>query len=173
MTKPMFKKKHKIVFGVLAAVFTLLMIASIVGTSIANSYDQFINAFFNVKLYVKDDSAGSGSSGADADYYKSDYTKKDENGETLYKKDKEDVWRPVYDDEAMLNASKTIAERVATEGIVLLENKNVADGSKALPINMSEGSADKKVSLLGISSVDWLYSGYGSGHVDGPNANDL
>ena len=173
MTKPMFKKKHKIVFGVLAAVFTLLMIASIVGTSIANSYDQFINAFFNVKLYVKDDSAGSGSSGADADYYKSDYTKKDENGETLYKKDKEDVWRPVYDDEAMLNASKTIAERVATEGIVLLENKKVADGSKALPINMSEGSADKKVSLLGISSVDWLYSGYGSGHVDGPNANDL
>lgn len=153
MKRSVFKKPLKITFGVLAAVFILLMIAAIIGSSIAYTYEPFINAFFDVKTYVKDNSAGDDT---DSTYFASDYVKEDGK----------------YDDAAMLVAAKDVSERVATEGIVLLENKTV-NGKKALPIDMGEGSVDKNVSLLGISSVDWLYSGYGSGHVDSPNADNL
>ena len=68
-----------------------------------------------------------------------------------------------YDDDAMLNAARKISELVATEGIVMLKNDN-----NALPLDNGD-----KVSLLGISSVDWLYSGYGSGHVDNANAKNF
>lgn len=133
---------------VLSAAFAVLFAAMMVGTSIAYSYSSIINSFFEVKPYRL---VQTGGSGEEAIYFKSDYL--DENGKP--------------DDATMLRAAKNIAERVATEGAVLLKNEEVA-GKPALPL-----AAGSFVNLLGISSGDWLYSGYGSGHVDSPNAQNF
>lgn len=128
---------------ILSAVLTALVIAAIIGTNICHKYEPFINAFFEVELYRVENDG----SDEDSTYFKSDYL--GENGK--------------YDDETMLGAAKQVSEIVATEGIVMLKNNN-----DALPLAHGDN-----VSLLGISSVNWLYSGYGSGHVDNANAKNF
>ena len=129
---------------VMTIVFAILFIAMLIGTNIAYANGSIINSFFEVKPYKL---VQMGESVGDSTYFKSDYLN-DEGG---------------YDDEAMVRAAKNISEKVATEGAVLLKNEN-----NALPLD--KGAF---VNLLGISSVNWLYSGYGSGHVDSPNAQNL
>ena len=139
------KKKifSKVLWIIMSVVFAILFAALMVGTDIAYANSSAINGFFEVKPYKLVQTEG----GEEAVYFQSDYL--DENGE--------------YDDNAMLRAARNISERVATEGAVLLKNEN-----SALPLEKNSF-----VNLLGISSVNWLYSGYGSGHVDSPNAQDL
>ena len=55
----------------------------------------------------------------------------------------------------MRNNSLSVALETATEGTVLLENKD-----NALPL-----AKDSKVSFFGISSSKYLLSGAGSGHL--------
>lgn len=156
------KKKifSKLLWIIMSIVFAILFVAMLIGTNIAYSFTSIINSFFEVKPYKL---VQVGESSVDSDYFKSDYMKTDANGDPLYVEDSDGIKRPVYDDEAMLRAAKNISEKVATEGAVLLKNDN-----SALPLD--KGSF---VNLLGVSSVNWLYSGYGSGHVDAPNAQGL
>lgn len=56
---------------------------------------------------------------------------------------------------------KIMIRKAAAEGAVLLWNKEIDENEKALPIKK-----DSKLSLLSHSSVDFIESGTGSGHID-------
>ncbi len=53
-----------------------------------------------------------------------------------------------------------LAESIASEGAVLLKNENSTNGEKILPLK------NKKVTLLGKTSVDFVYGGTGSAGID-------
>ena len=83
--------------------------------------------------------------------FKSDYVKKDEDGNEK------------YDDLAMRANSEKIAEQVAADGSVLLWNND-----SALPL-----AADSRISLFGIGSVVFKHSGGGSGEISSSPSNNL
>lgn len=72
-------------------------------------------------------------------YFNSDYLKEDGS----------------YHDINMRNNSLKVSENVGSDGIVLLENKN-----NALPL-----SSNSRISLFGIASVNYKFSGGGSGEI--------
>ena len=80
--------------------------------------------------------------GGDATYFKSDFVKEDGK----------------YDDLAMRKNSQAVARETAAEGTVLLWNKE-----EALPL-----AENSRISLFGIGSVSYKYSGGGSGEIKAP-----
>ena len=60
-----------------------------------------------------------------------------------------------------------LAESIASEGAVLLKNENSTNGEKILPLK------NKKVTLLGKTSVDFVYGGTGSAGIDISTVVDL
>lgn len=77
----------------------------------------------------------AGSENWDTEYYRADYSTAEEANE----------------------AAREVTEEIEGEGIVLLENKD-----NALPIQAG-GSGKAKITLLGVSSLNLVYSGTGSG----------
>ncbi len=125
----------KSVWCLLSIFFTVLFLVFTVGGSVASQYDTYINQFFGTQNYRRIES----EEGEVFNEYKSDYLNAD----------------GTFNDKAMRNNSLSVALETATEGTVLLENKD-----NALPL-----AKDSKVSFFGISSSKYLLSGAGSGHL--------
>lgn len=118
--------------------FALWFIIATVGKGLANNYSSTINAMLDIYPYETINNSNSNPI-----YFNSDYLKED----------------GTYDDEKMRKASLEVAEETSSEGIVLLWNKEV-NGEKALPLK-----ENSRVSLFGIGSVNYKYSGGGSGEI--------
>lgn len=150
------KKWYKRSIWTLVSIFFVIVFTIIVVVQqIAKPFESWVDSFFDVTRYklVTDEDADKN---VDTQYYKSDFAKKDENGNLLLTENEKGIQRQVYDDQAMREYSLDVAERVGEEGSVLLWNKNAA-----LPLKSND-----KVSLFGVTSLDWLYGGTGSGFVN-------
>lgn len=132
------KVMKRSVWLLLTNFFSIWFVIATVGGGLANNYSSTINAMLGINPYEQVNTGNSNPI-----YFPSDYLKI--NG--------------TYDDEAMRNASMDVAERAASEGIVLLWNNEV-EGEKALPLK-----ENSRISLFGIGSVDYKYSGGGSGEI--------
>ena len=120
---------------ILTSVFAVLMIVFIVGTHIAVTYGSAaINMIFGTSTTK---TIGT----TEQMRFESDWA--DTNGSGLFIED------------------KIMTRKAAAEGAVLLWNKEISAGQKALPI-----AKDSAVSLFSHSSVDYIESGTGSGHID-------
>ncbi len=65
---------------------------------------------------------------------------------------------------------ETLAEQIQAEGTVLVQNNaNEEGGAPVLPLDKS---VNGKVNVFGWASVDWVYSGSGSGRVKGTKDRD-
>lgn len=117
---------------------------SAVGTEIAKTYAAQINSYLGIDVYQVIE---TGDSNIDTEYYKSDYYKA----------------KGVYDDKKMRDNSIAVAKEVGVEGAALLWNNN-----QALPLK-----EDSKISLFGITSVDYLFGGEGSGHISVATSDSL
>ena len=125
----------KSVWCMISIFFALLTLIFAVGGNVASQYDTYINQFFNTKNYDIIQS----EEGEPFNDYKSDFLNDDGS----------------FNDKAMRNNSLKVALQTATEGTVLLKNKN-----NALPLEK-----DSKVSFFGISTAKYILSGAGSGHL--------
>jgi len=114
---------------------------------------------YEVKLDPDDDS--------DSEYFKSKFVKKDASGNIEYVTEESGYRHQVYDHEAMRAYSHDVSNRVATEGAVLLWNKNAKDGKPALPL--ATGDKVGIFSTLALPAVrqddGFFYHGGGSGRV--------
>lgn len=149
---------NKAVWAFACGFFAILFAFLAVGGDLAvNKYSGPINSAFgiNTSQRVTDPALIDGET--DKEYFKSDFVKKDAEGNQIFEKDEAGISRPVYDDEAMLAHAAEITEQIASEGSVVLWN-NEKDGVPALPL--AEGS---KVSLLGRAACEWSHVGQGSG----------
>ena len=149
MTKKIFKRS---VWTLLAVFLTLFFAIVMVADGISRDYESWIDNYFDVTRYklVENDEQVSDD---ELQYYKSDYAKRDENGNLVLVENASNIKQQTYDSEAMRKHSMDVAERVGEEGSVLMWNEN-----GALPL--SEGN---KVSLFGVSGNSWLFHGTGSG----------
>lgn len=125
----------KSVWCMVGIFFMLLSMIFFIGGKVANQYDSYINEFFgtqNFKIIPSEE-------GELFNDYPSDYLNEDGS----------------FNDKAMRDNSLRVAKEVATEGSVLLQNKE-----NALPLK-----ENSKISFFGISSNKYLFSGAGSGHL--------
>lgn len=137
MKKVKWKKLfNESVWTMLSVFFGVMLAVVIVGSNIAEQYQSPINGVFGINPYVKVNTLAEGET-EDTEYYKSDYCNQDGS----------------YDNEAMRSHSEELALQTALEGSVILWN----DG-QALPL--AKGA---KISLFGMSSVNYLYLENGSG----------
>ena len=120
-------KKFTRIWSVVFAVVAILAI--VVTTVLTGPLKTVMNMYFGKGDVVVTKKAGTEN--LDTDYYKSDLT----------------------DAESLLAESQKIAEKIETEGIVLLKNEN-----NTLPLSDTE----KNVSLFGRTSYDPVYTGAGS-----------
>ncbi len=133
MSVKLFRRKR--LWIILTSVFAVFLIAMIVGTTIAVKYGSAaINMIFGISTTK---TVGT----TEKMRFESDWA--NPNGEGLFIE------------------NKIMTRKAAAEGMVLLWNNGIADGSDALPV--AEGS---KLSFFSHSSVDIVESGTGSGHID-------
>ena len=151
MYKALKKVFKRSLWTMLTVFFGILFAIVLVGANIADGFQAGINGFFGINPYQQVQVGES--SGKGTDYYKSDYTKKDVDGNTIYEKDSDNIWHAVYDDEAMRKNSQEVALQAAVEGSVLLWNNG-----GALPL-----AENSRVSMFGVSSVNYVFLGDGSG----------
>lgn len=129
----------------LTVFFAVWFIIAIIGGHYAVQYSSTINSMLNIEPYeVVGETAPE-------KIYQSKYVTKDSEGNES------------FDDTSMRNASKAVAEEVASDGAVLLWNN-----ASALPL-----AAESRISLFGIGSVDYKYSGGGSGEINSSPENNL
>ena len=138
-------------WALLSVYVTLLLVIVMIAGNILNDYAMVINGALNIKDYeiiteVKE--------GEDLEYFKSNYVKKDENGNPILVTDENGYVHQVYDDVALREDVVEKALQVQREGTTILWNSD----DNGLPL--AEGN---KVSLFSRSSVSWGYSGGGSG----------
>ena len=126
-----------------------LVIVNVAG-DILNSYEQVINNALGLTGYRTETIV---TEGEDLEYFKSEFVKKDENGNVVLVTDENGYTHQAYDDVALREAAIAAARQVQREGTTILWN-SVDSG---LPL--AEGN---KVSVFSRSSVAWGYSGGGS-----------
>ena len=138
-------------FWVMATVYVAiwLVIVNVAG-SILNSYEQVINNALGLKGYRVETNVAEGE---DVEYFKSEFVKRDENGNIIYYTDENGIVRQAYDDEALREAAIAAARQVQREGSTILWNSL----SNGLPLEVGN-----KVSIFSRNSVSWGYSGGGS-----------
>ncbi len=155
------REKQKLIqkkglWALLSVFFALLLVVSGIGKIFATQYEGALNYALNITSSVKVQSPDSAYS--DMEYYKSKYYK-DNNVQ--------------YDSQKMRDASYQLGEKIASEGAVLLWNRN-----SALPLTPEK---DRNISFFGISTGhtaglepteiknsredNYLYNGHGSGRV--------
>lgn len=138
-------------WALLTLYVALLLVIVTVAGNILNDYSKVINNALGLKGYRMQTVV---TEGEDLEYFKSAYVQYDEDGNVMYTIDENGYLHQVYDDVALRNAAIEKAMQVQREGTVVLWNSE----SNGLPLGT--GSA---VSLFSHSSVDWGYSGGGSG----------
>ncbi len=136
--------------------FALLFAAVMIAGPIAKKNDGWINKTLGINPY--ETVFDKNNVDEDTEWFKSDFVYTD-NGEPVTVTEESGYTHQVYDDEAMRANSMEVAKRVATEGSVLLWNKDV-DGKPALPLEKNAG-----VSFFGVGAIDYTHHGGGSGHV--------
>lgn len=117
--------------------FAVFFLIAVVGSSIANDYSGAINGRLGLSEYVKVTAETDEES--DTEYFKSDYYKEDGS----------------YDNEKMRMNSRRVGLQAAVEGSVLLWNNE-----DALPLK-----DNAKVSLFGVSYINYVFTGTGSGQM--------
>ncbi|MBR2323512.1 MAG: glycoside hydrolase family 3 protein [Clostridia bacterium] len=136
---------------VLMIVFVSLLALMIACNIVGNIFATTINWFFNT---AGDTSSTSGKAGEV--YYKSEFTQKDANGETLL----DAKGKEVLDTEALSKAADELVMKVGEEGFVLLKNNGI------LPI-----AKDSTIGMFGQAIDNPLTSGQGSGATSGNTAS--
>ena len=155
-----FRKKS---IWVLMTVYMSLWLAAVMlGGIILNDYKNVINATLGlsgIRTEILDTGADE-----DLEYFKSDYVQYDADGNVLYTTDKDGYKHQVYDDKALRKAALEKANQVQREGTTILWNSD----DNGLPLEKGD-----KVSLFSHSTVDWVYSGGGSGNARTNGASDM
>lgn len=143
------KTKSKIIlWSILTGFFCILMAAIMFGTSLAFHYANTINGTFGIKttqIVNKTDS------NEDTEYWKSEFVKKDANGNPLTVTEKNGYTHQVYDYDALWDEINRVNLQIAVEGATILWNEN------GLPL-----SKESNVSFFGQRSCDWVYVTGGS-----------
>ncbi len=154
-----FRKKS--VWVMLSSYLCIWLVISLVAGSILDGYKGVLNATLGLTGYRTETiSAEDG----DYEYFKSNYVQTDEDGNILYKTDADGYVHQVYDDVALREAALEKADQVQREGTTILWNSE----TNGLPLEKND-----KVSLFSHSSVDWVYSGGGSGGARVNGASDM
>ena len=151
--KVLLKIFNRYLWILLSVFFVIAFVVLIVGESFARENENNLNYALGINPWQMQTSETT----EDTEYVKSNYVKKDADGNILYQTDESGVRSQVYDNEAMREASMEISRKAAADGAVLLWNND-----DALPL--AENSA---LSFFGVSSRanNWGYTGMGSGNV--------
>ena len=140
-------------FWVMLTIYsTLWFVISMVAGVVLDGYKGTINHSLGLSGFKTETIT---TENEDLEYFKSDYVQKDENGEIKYVVDENGYKHQLYDDKALWDANVKKAMQVQKEGTTILWNNN-----NGLPL-----AKGNKVSLFSHSSVDYVYSGVGSGAV--------
>ncbi len=137
-----------------------LAIAMIAG-SVLDSYKNVINATLGLTGYRTETIT---TEGEDLEHFKSNYVQYNEDGTIKYVTDEDGYVHQVYDDVALRAAALEKASQVQREGTTILWNSD----DSGLPLDKGD-----KVSLFSHSTVDWVYSGGGSGGARTSGASDM
>lgn len=145
-------KTSKILWGVLAVFFCLLLVALLAGTSLAFHYENTINGTLGIKTTII---VNKEIPDEDLEYWKSEFVKKDANGNPEYVIEN-NYRHQVYDKAALWEEINKVNLQVAVEGATFLWNH--VDGQ------LLDANAD--VSFFGQRSYDWAYVTGGSASTD-------
>ncbi len=140
------KSLSRLLWSILSVTFALLLTVSIVGDVIADENKRTINDFLGLENYRKEVNED-----AELLHYSSEFEKEDGS----------------YDDKALWEEDIRVADRIQREGTTILWNNDAA-GHTGLPL--TKGTT---VSLFSHSSVDFVYSGMGSGNSITKNSSNL
>ncbi|MBR1891277.1 MAG: glycoside hydrolase family 3 C-terminal domain-containing protein [Clostridia bacterium] len=147
--KIFYKKSVWVLISIYVSIW--LVIALVAGV-ILDGYKRKVNSALGLSGY-RTETIGDGTE--DTEYFKSEFVQKDANGQPLYTTDTNGYKHQVYDDAALRNAAIAKADQVQREGTTILWNSD----ANGLPL-----AKGNKVSVFSHSSVDWVYSGGGSGY---------
>ena len=151
------------VWTLVSIFFLVLFIAFMVAQPAMMQNEGWINSYFGINPYeVQIDKNDT----SDTEYFKSKYVVKDENGNPTYVTDENGYRHQVADNDALRANSLAVSNRAATEGAVLLWNKDV-DGKPALPLDDGASVGIFGTSVLPAVRRDdgYFYQGGGSGRV--------
>ena len=138
-------------WAMLTAYVALWLVVSLVAGVILEDFKNVINSSLGLTGYRTETIT---TEGEDLEYFKSKYVQYNEDGTIKYVTDENGYTHQVYDDAALREAAIAKAYQVQREGSTILWN----NADNGLPL--AEGN---KVSLFSHSTVDWVYSGFGSG----------
>ena len=156
----MFMKKS---FWAMLSIYMCLWLAiALIAGSVLDSYKNVINATLGLTGYRTETIETDDD--VDLEYFKSDYVQYNEDGTIKYVTDEDGYTHQVYDDEALRVAALEKASQVQREGTTILWNSD----ENGLPLEKGD-----KVSLFSRSTVDWVYSGGGSGGARVNGASDM
>ena len=156
----MFMKKS---FWAMLSIYMCLWLAiSLIAGSVLDSYKNVINATLGLTGYRTE--TIETDENVDLEYFKSKYIKLDENNNPILVTDENGYTHEVYDDETLRADALAKASQVQREGTTILWNSS----TNGLPLEKGD-----KVSLFSRSTVDWVYSGGGSGGARTNGASDM
>lgn len=151
----------KSAWALLSVYMCLWLVIVMVAGGILDGYKNVINATLGLTGYRTETIV---TEGEDLEYFKSNFVQRDEDGNVIYTTDEDGYVHELYDDVALRAAALEKANQVQREGTTILWNSD----KNGLPL--SEGD---KVSLFSHSTVDWVYSGGGSGGARTSGASDM
>ena len=151
--KTLLKIFNRYVWLLLSVFFVIAFVILMVGESFARENENNLNYALGINPWVMQ----TDETTEDTEYVKSQYVKKDKDGNILYQTSESGVRSQVYDNEAMRAGSMEISRKAAANGAVLLWNND-----DTLPLK-----DNSRLSFFGVSSRanNWCYTGQGSGSV--------
>ena len=153
--------RKKSTWALLSVYMCIWLIIAIGAGNILDGYKNVINATLGLSGYRTETIV---TEGEDLEYFKSNYVQYDEEKNILYTTDENGYVHQVYDDISLRAAALEKANQVQREGTTILWNTS----DIGLPLEKGD-----KVSLFSHSSVDWVYSGGGSGGARTSGAADM
>ena len=149
-------------WAMLTVYVALWLVVSLVAGVILEDFKNVINSSLGLTGY-RTETIDTGVE-EDLEYFKSKYVQYNEDGTIKYVTEENGYTHQVYDDVALREAAIAKAYQVQREGSTILWN----NADNGLPL--AEGN---KVSLFSHSSVDWVYSGFGSGRANTSGSADM
>ena len=137
------KKVLNIVIASVCFLFAVIFVAVIIVAEVLT--DKYADLITRYFGHQDYEVVDSGDGNEDTEYFKREYTTR----------------------QSRLDADGALGQEIEAEGIVLLKNEN-----SALPVATSPEN-EKKVTMFGIGSRDFVYGGTGSGSVDTSTAPTL
>ena len=137
---------NRALWSLLTSFFAIWLAIALIGENYALQYASTINNILEINPYEV-----IGETDPEP-IYQSKYLKSDGS----------------YNDALMRTVSEAVSEEVASDGAVLLWNNKTAEGTAALPL-----AAESRISIFGIGSVNYKFSGGGSGEIKASPSNNL